>query len=180
MEKVLTQLTLQYTALVGILCLVLEVPLNILIIRLRACMWLSPLVCNGSTLPSTDRLLRGNCADTEIDWEAYMQEVHGAIQGEWDYNNLEGGTGPLVYVCLPLIFEICCQPGPNRMHFKVLTFLTLDTPPDSSTCSERCTMRATRASISCGHNTYLLSSTGSCTARSCISMPAQRRYGPAL
>lgn len=37
-------------------------------------------------------------ADTEIDWEAYMEEVRGAIDGEWDYVKLGGGTGPLVYV----------------------------------------------------------------------------------
>jgi hypothetical protein len=36
-------------------------------------------------------------ADTEIDWEAYMQEVGGVIGGEYDYARLEGGTGPLVY-----------------------------------------------------------------------------------
>lgn len=44
--------------------------------------------------------------DTEIDWVAYMEEVRGAIDGEYDYSKLEGGTGPLVYVqfCLPR----CC------------------------------------------------------------------------
>lgn len=36
-------------------------------------------------------------ADTEIDWEAYMQEVEGFLGGELDYINLKGGTGPLVY-----------------------------------------------------------------------------------
>lgn len=34
---------------------------------------------------------------TEIDWKAYMQEVQGAIDGERDYTNLRGNTGPLVY-----------------------------------------------------------------------------------
>ncbi|KAL4856028.1 Dol-P-Man:Man(5)GlcNAc(2)-PP-Dol alpha-1 [Chlorella vulgaris] len=34
---------------------------------------------------------------TEIDWEAYMQEVTGFLQGERDYEQLKGGTGPLVY-----------------------------------------------------------------------------------
>lgn len=35
--------------------------------------------------------------DTEIDWIAYMQEVEGYEQGERDYTQLKGDTGPLVY-----------------------------------------------------------------------------------
>jgi len=34
---------------------------------------------------------------TEIDWIAYMQEVGGFLSGEFDYINLRGDTGPLVY-----------------------------------------------------------------------------------
>ena len=34
---------------------------------------------------------------TEIDWVAYMQEVKGYIDGERNYTNLAGDTGPLVY-----------------------------------------------------------------------------------
>jgi len=34
---------------------------------------------------------------TEIDWEAYMQEVTCWQNGERDYMNIRGGTGPLVY-----------------------------------------------------------------------------------
>ena len=34
---------------------------------------------------------------TEIDWEAYMQQVHTFQAGELDYVNIKGGTGPLVY-----------------------------------------------------------------------------------
>ncbi|KAI7870530.1 glycosyltransferase [Spinellus fusiger] len=34
---------------------------------------------------------------TEIDWVAYMQEVKGFVDGERDYKNLSGNTGPLVY-----------------------------------------------------------------------------------
>lgn len=30
---------------------------------------------------------------TEIDWEAYMQEVEGFLNGTLDYRLLEGGTG---------------------------------------------------------------------------------------
>eukprot|EP01112_Ceratiomyxa_fruticulosa_P001998 TRINITY_DN12141_c0_g1_i1.p1 TRINITY_DN12141_c0_g1~~TRINITY_DN12141_c0_g1_i1.p1 ORF type:complete len:407 (-),score=57.06 TRINITY_DN12141_c0_g1_i1:57-1229(-) len=36
-------------------------------------------------------------AYTEIDWKAYMQEVEGFLDGEYDYMNLKGDTGPLVY-----------------------------------------------------------------------------------
>ena len=36
--------------------------------------------------------------DTEIDWKAYMQEVAGVLEfGEFDYLELKGDTGPLVY-----------------------------------------------------------------------------------
>ena len=35
-------------------------------------------------------------SDTEIDWEAYMQEVEGVVNGTYDYTQLKGGTGPLV------------------------------------------------------------------------------------
>ena len=34
---------------------------------------------------------------TEIDWEAYMQEVEGWLGGELDYRKIRGSTGPLVY-----------------------------------------------------------------------------------
>eukprot|EP00794_Sanderia_malayensis_P015332 gene15333-16910_t len=34
---------------------------------------------------------------TEIDWVAYMQEVEGFVNGTYDYYQLKGDTGPLVY-----------------------------------------------------------------------------------
>ena len=34
---------------------------------------------------------------TEIDWVAYMQEVEGVKNGTYDYAQLKGDTGPLVY-----------------------------------------------------------------------------------
>ena len=34
---------------------------------------------------------------TEIDWVAYMQEVEGVVNGTFDYSQLRGDTGPLVY-----------------------------------------------------------------------------------
>ncbi|KAM0064596.1 putative dolichyl-P-Man:Man(5)GlcNAc(2)-PP-dolichol alpha-1,3-mannosyltransferase [Helianthus debilis subsp. tardiflorus] len=34
---------------------------------------------------------------TKIDWDAYMSQVDGFIEGERDYGNLKGDTGPLVY-----------------------------------------------------------------------------------
>jgi alpha-1,3-mannosyltransferase len=35
--------------------------------------------------------------DTEIDWQAYMQEVQGFLDGDLNYTHLKGDTGPLVY-----------------------------------------------------------------------------------
>ena len=34
---------------------------------------------------------------TEIDWQAYMEEVDFWLDGEYDYRKIYGGTGPLVY-----------------------------------------------------------------------------------
>lgn len=36
------------------------------------------------------------CLDIEIDWEVYMEEVEGVINGIYDYINLRGGIGFLV------------------------------------------------------------------------------------
>lgn len=36
-------------------------------------------------------------AYTEIDWQPYMEEVQGYLDGERDYVNIRGSTGPLVY-----------------------------------------------------------------------------------
>ncbi|XP_051047108.1 dol-P-Man:Man(5)GlcNAc(2)-PP-Dol alpha-1,3-mannosyltransferase isoform X1 [Phodopus roborovskii] len=36
-------------------------------------------------------------AYTEIDWKAYMAQVEGVINGTYDYTQLKGDTGPLVY-----------------------------------------------------------------------------------
>ncbi|XP_010335940.3 dol-P-Man:Man(5)GlcNAc(2)-PP-Dol alpha-1,3-mannosyltransferase isoform X3 [Saimiri boliviensis] len=36
-------------------------------------------------------------AYTEIDWKAYMAQVEGVINGTYDYTQLRGDTGPLVY-----------------------------------------------------------------------------------
>lgn len=38
-----------------------------------------------------------NIEYTEIDWTAYMQEVEGFINGTFNYYELKGDTGPLVY-----------------------------------------------------------------------------------
>jgi hypothetical protein len=44
------------------------------------------------------RLVVLNVSYTEIDWEAYMEEVETWwVDGEHDYRNIRGGTGPLVY-----------------------------------------------------------------------------------
>lgn len=39
----------------------------------------------------------GKVKYTEIDWIAYMQEVEGVKNGTYDYAQLKGDTGPLVY-----------------------------------------------------------------------------------
>ncbi|XP_067011871.2 lethal(2)neighbour of tid protein [Anabrus simplex] len=44
---------------------------------------------------------------TEIDWVAYMQEVEGVINGTFDYTNLKGDTGPLVYPAGFVYFFTC-------------------------------------------------------------------------
>ncbi|GAB5576613.1 dol-P-Man:Man(5)GlcNAc(2)-PP-Dol alpha-1 [Prionailurus iriomotensis] len=42
-------------------------------------------------------LLGHSQGDTEIDWKAYMAQVEGVINGTYDYTQLQGDTGPLVY-----------------------------------------------------------------------------------
>jgi len=34
---------------------------------------------------------------TNIDWEAYMEEVDGVLNGDFDYSKLKGPTGPVAY-----------------------------------------------------------------------------------
>ncbi|KAG7214715.1 hypothetical protein INR49_010607 [Caranx melampygus] len=57
-------------------------------------------------------------AYTEIDWKAYMDEVEGVINGTYDYTQLKGDTGPLVYPAgfVPpyVFFFVCC--ASYRIH----------------------------------------------------------------
>ena len=52
---------------------------------------------NPSPFHRPSLLTPPECSDTEIDWQAYMQQVALFLAGERDYTLLKGGTGPLVY-----------------------------------------------------------------------------------
>ncbi|KAI9789966.1 MAG: dolichyl-P-Man:Man(5)GlcNAc(2)-PP-dolichol alpha-1,3-mannosyltransferase [Piccolia ochrophora] len=58
--------------------------------------WLCPLLLASDAVLCALILWRGT-ADTEIDWTAYMQQVRTYLDGERDYTQIEGDTGPLVY-----------------------------------------------------------------------------------
>ncbi|KAJ2127258.1 dolichyl-P-Man:Man(5)GlcNAc(2)-PP-dolichol alpha-1,3-mannosyltransferase, partial [Coemansia sp. RSA 678] len=46
---------------------------------------------------------------TEIDWQTYMQQVHGVLGGERNYTKLQGDTGPLVYPAgFVWIYSVLC------------------------------------------------------------------------
>ncbi|XP_061099658.1 dol-P-Man:Man(5)GlcNAc(2)-PP-Dol alpha-1,3-mannosyltransferase [Conger conger] len=70
-EKHLILFKAEYTFLVAAVLWFLEIGINIWVIR--------------------------KVAYTEIDWKAYMDEVEGVINGTYDYTQLKGDTGPLVY-----------------------------------------------------------------------------------
>ncbi|XP_076150662.1 dol-P-Man:Man(5)GlcNAc(2)-PP-Dol alpha-1,3-mannosyltransferase [Alosa pseudoharengus] len=70
-EKHLILFKAEYTLLVTALLWFLEIGVNIWVIQ--------------------------KVAYTEIDWKAYMDEVEGVINGTYDYTQLKGDTGPLVY-----------------------------------------------------------------------------------
>ncbi|XP_038672834.1 dol-P-Man:Man(5)GlcNAc(2)-PP-Dol alpha-1,3-mannosyltransferase isoform X1 [Scyliorhinus canicula] len=54
-----------------------------------ACLWLAEICVNLWVIRKVPY--------TEIDWRAYMSEVEGVINGTYDYTQLKGDTGPLVY-----------------------------------------------------------------------------------
>ncbi|KAE8603431.1 hypothetical protein XENTR_v10014338 [Xenopus tropicalis] len=70
---------------------------------------------------------------TEIDWKAYMDEVEGVLNGTYDYTQLKGETGPLVYpagfVYIFSIFYYLTEQGSNirlaQYIFAALYLLTL-------------------------------------------------------
>ncbi|KAL8822727.1 MAG: hypothetical protein Q9191_006540 [Dirinaria sp. TL-2023a] len=57
--------------------------------------WLSPLLLTADS--ALCALIIWKVPYTEIDWKAYMQQVHQYQQGERDYTLIKGDTGPLVY-----------------------------------------------------------------------------------
>jgi len=52
---------------------------------------------------------------TEVDWEAYMAQSQGFLEGDWNYVNLRGPSGPLVYpagfLYIFSIFYYICAKG---------------------------------------------------------------------
>jgi alpha-1,3-mannosyltransferase len=76
------------------LFLLLELFINYLIIQRVPCMdfVILPAFCLNRFLK-----FAFSFPDTEIDWKAYMQEVEGVVNGTYDYTQLKGDTGPLVY-----------------------------------------------------------------------------------
>lgn len=73
------------------LLLVAECFVNILVIQRVPCRFEMITTLFGTFINITTLI------DTEIDWIAYMQEVGGVVNGTWDYSELKGDTGPLVY-----------------------------------------------------------------------------------
>ncbi|XP_034255772.1 lethal(2)neighbour of Tid protein [Thrips palmi] len=64
---------------------------------------------------------------TEIDWRAYMQEVEGVLNGTFDYSQLKGDTGPLVYpagfVYVYMVLYYATQQGRNIKIAQYIFFL---------------------------------------------------------
>ena len=56
---------------------------------------------------------------TEIDWETYMIQCKGFLSGDYDYLNLKGPSGPLVYpagfLYIFSIFYYICSAGSIRV-----------------------------------------------------------------
>ncbi|GMH27228.1 hypothetical protein Nepgr_029071 [Nepenthes gracilis] len=68
---------------------------------------------------------------TKIDWDAYMSQVSGFLEGEKDYRNLKGDTGPLVYpagflyIYSAIRFITGGQSHPAQILFGVLYIVNL-------------------------------------------------------
>jgi alpha-1,3-mannosyltransferase len=98
---VVRTLTEPASIVLSVLLLLTEVALNAFVI------WRVPCMC--LQLPPLVSQAHVWLADTEIDWEAYMSEVEGVVNGTYDYSKLEGGTGPLVYVRLLGCWCLACS-----------------------------------------------------------------------
>ncbi|KAJ2120396.1 dolichyl-P-Man:Man(5)GlcNAc(2)-PP-dolichol alpha-1,3-mannosyltransferase [Coemansia sp. RSA 720] len=65
-------------------------------------------------------------AYTEIDWKAYMQQVHGVLGGERNYTKLQGDTGPLVYPAgFVWIYSMLCAATNNGTHVRRAQYVFL-------------------------------------------------------
>lgn len=59
---------------------------------------------------------------TEVDWEAYMAQTGGFLSGDYNYLNLKGPSGPLVYPAgflytFSIIYYICDMGTSVRVIF---------------------------------------------------------------
>lgn len=60
---------------------------------------------------------------TEVDWEAYMAQSQGFLEGDWNYTNLKGPSGPLVYpagfLYIFSVFYYICAKGTSLKVFPI-------------------------------------------------------------
>jgi alpha-1,3-mannosyltransferase len=59
---------------------------------------------------------------TELDWESYMSQSKGFLEGDYNYLNLKGPSGPLVYPAgflyiFSIFFYICDYGTSIRVNF---------------------------------------------------------------
>lgn len=116
--------------------------------------------------------------DTEIDWKAYMDEVEGVINGTYDYTQLKGDTGPLVWV-----YKACSVDGLSILLSDTVFIAGTELAPffvagiqlALSTSSQLCTTSLALEWTSAWASTFLLFSTSSRYCWSSEYTTARRR-----